>query len=75
MNGQDKLNYLYEFERLFAARCKEAGIDYTRWARGMWTNAHMSYGNRESAEAGVTKWFAHVQNQTNRAKPIKIACN
>ena len=70
MKDDAKLNYLYEFERLFAASCKAADIDYTRWAHGMWTNAHMSYGNGETAEVGAAKWFAHVQKQTNRAKLV-----
>lgn len=70
MNDQDKLDYLYNFERIFAERCKAAGIDYTRWAQGMWTNAHMSYGMNEPVHQGADKWFAHVQNQTNRAKLV-----
>ena len=61
MKNDTKLNYLYAFERLFAERCKAAaGIDYTRWAQGMWTNAHMSHGQGDTVEVGVAKWFGHV---------------
>lgn len=63
MSNDPKLDYLYAFESLFANKCKAAHIDYTRWAQGMWTNAHMSHGSGETVEAGVAKWFKHVEKQ------------
>ena len=57
-----KLIYLYAFEALFSEKCKAAGVNPSRWAQGMWTNAHMHYGNGASVEEGVERWFAHVKS-------------
>lgn len=63
---KEKTDYLYAFEAAFRAKCKAAGIDSSRWSQGMWTNAHMSFGNGDTVEEGVEKWFAYVARYSRK---------
>lgn len=63
---QIKSDYLYEFEKQFYAKCDAAGISTDGWSQGMWSNAHMYYGQRETVESGVAKWFEHVKTVSGK---------
>ena len=69
-----KSEWLAEFDGLFCAQCKAAGINTGDWQQGMWVNAHMHHGQGLTPAQGVAKWMEHVlkiEGKTMKKKPRK----